>query len=206
MYKKILSCLIILLLCLSLISPVYAADAEIVGSFSDKFKLTTVDGSLFDIPIMNPGDVWESDLVIRNISDSKMQVKLLQVMNSIEDDLLFDILHVSISIDGVLFYEGPYNQIPASEWITIEKGKTCNFDITLSFPGDCGNEYQDKEFDSLWEFDAKLMEVEDTTIEDDTQTGVARTLYIGAMVCIGAFLAFVLLYKEKDDEKSKKRR
>lgn len=209
--KKITACLLMLALLLSLSVPVYASDdVEMLGTFSDKFELTADGDSLFDIPIMNPGDVWDNFLEIKNHTGEKMEVKLSEVVNKIEDPLMFDILQVQVYIDGELFYEGPYNKIPQSEWILVDNGKKIIVKVVLSFPGECGNEYQNKPFDSEWKFEARLPEiVPDKPDHEDppVPTGVVRGFYIAGMICLGSFILFLLLGKDKkDDKKDKKRR
>lgn len=201
MFKKILAC--VLMLTLLLISPVYASsDVEMVGTYSDKFELNS-DGDLFDIPIMNPGDVWENKVEIKNNTGEKMEVQLVEVVNDIDDAMLFDVLQVVITINGEEYYKGPYNNIHKSDWIPVENGKTMVVAVKLTFPGECGNEYQGKDLDSTWKFEARLPEGAPETPEkpkDPVPTGVVRGAYIGGMVCIGAFIFFVILGKKKDDD------
>lgn len=209
MYKKILACALMLALLLTI--PVYASsDAEMIGTYSDKFELTVHGDDLFDIPIMNPGDVWNSDLEIKNHTGEKMEVKLSEVVNDIQDAMMFDVLEVTILLNGEEFYKGPYNEVPMSQWISVENGEKVVVSVTLKFPGECGNEYQGKILDSTWKFEARLPDgappVEDKP-EDPVPTGVIRGAYICGMICIGAFIFFILLGKKKDDdEKAKTRR
>ena len=198
-----------LALLLSLSLPVYASsDVEMLGTFSDKFSLTSDGDNLFDIPIMNPGDVWENKLEIKNHTGEHMEVRLFEVINQIEDELLFNILEIQIYIDGELYYEGPYNKIPQSEWIGVENGKKIVVEVVLKFPGECGNEYQNKPFDSQWKFEARLMETEpDKPDKEDppVPTGVVRGFYIAGMICLSSFILFLLLGKKDDKDKDKKR-
>lgn len=204
MVKKILTILLVIAMLFSL--PVYASDVEITGTFSDKFELTSSDGDLFDIPIMNPGDVWTAELEIKNQTNNKMEVQLVEVLSKIDDNLLFDTLLVKVEIDGEVFYEGPYNKIPKSEWLPMEKDAIKTVKVTLSFPGDCGNEFQNKSFDSVWKFEARLPEgAPEKPVEPPVQTGVVRVAYISGLVCVGAFLLFLLIGKDKkkDDDDTK---
>lgn len=207
MCKKILAS-ILMLACL-LAMPVYAStDVELIGTFSDKFELTSQGDNLFDIPIMNPGDVWENDLEIKNNTGEKMEVQLFGVVNDIVDTMLFDILDVIIEFNGEIYYEGKYNNIPQSEWITLENGEELIVSVRLEFPGSCGNEYQGKLLDSTWRFEARLPDgatPPPTEPETPVPTGVVRGAYISAMICIGAFICLIILGK-KDDDKKKKRR
>lgn len=208
MIKKILAC--VLMLALLLTMPVYASsDAEMIGTYSDKFELTSYGDNLFDIPIMNPGDVWENDLEIKNNTGEKMEVQLSEVVNDIEDDMLFDILQVTIKINGKDFYKGSYNKIPKSEWIAVENGEKLIVSVVLEFPGECGNEYQGKVLDSTWKFEARLPDGATPPEEPDetpVPTGVIRGAYISGMICISAFIFFVILGKKKDEDKNKKNR
>ena len=88
----------------------------------------------------------------------KMEVRLLEVVNKLEETQMFDILNVKIYFDDELYYEGPYNKIPTSEWIPVENGEKIIVKVVLEFPGECGNEYQNKPFDSEWKFEARLPE------------------------------------------------
>ena len=211
MVKRISTFLLTLCLFASLVLPVFAAPdgVEIVGNYSDKFELTGSGGSLFSIPIMNPGDVWGNKVNITNNAGNKMEVQLSEVVNDIEDSMIFDVLQVTIYINDEVFYEGPYNKIPKSEWIVIENGKTLEFDVVLKFPGECGNEYQGKEFDSTWKFESRLPEgVKPNEDNEDVQTGVDSKfiLYVGLAAFTGTCLALLILpgkRNKKEDDKEK---
>jgi hypothetical protein len=205
--KKIAACLLMIALLLSLITPVYASDdVEMLGTFSDKFELTSDGDKLFDLTIMNPGDVWDNKLEIKNHTGEKMEVRLLEVVNKIEDALMFDILNVKIYFDDELYYEGPYNKIPTSEWIPVENGEKIIVKVVLEFPGECGNEYQNKPFDSEWKFEARLPEPSQPSDPEEppVPTGVVRGFYVAGMICLGSFILFILLGKKKDEEDDKK--
>lgn len=204
MVKKVMTILLIIAMLFSY--PVYASDVEITGTFSDKFQLSSSEGDLFDIPIMNPGDTWVGTIEINNQTKNKMEVQLVEVINKIDDGFLYDALLVKVEIDGKVYYEGPYNKIPKSEWLPMEDGTTKTVKVTLSFPGDCGNEYQNKSFDSLWKFEARLPEgAPEKPVEPPVQTGVARIAYVSGLVCLGAFILFLLIGKDKKkDEEEKK--
>ena len=193
----------------STILPVHADEVEIMGTYSDMFELTTDGDSIFDIPIMNPGDRWENKVEIKNSTGEKMEVRLSEVVNKIDDDMLYNVLKIKIIINGELFYEGSYNNIPQSQWIPVKNNEKVVIEVEMEFPGECGNEYQAKLLDSEWKFEARLPEgvtEEPTTPPDDNPvpTGGARTFYITGMVCLGACILFILLGK-KDDEDDKKR-
>lgn len=207
MLKKAIACFVMIALLLSLTVQVYADEVSITGTFSDKFELTSDGKKLFDIPIMNPGDVWESDLTIKNTTGEKMEVRLADVFSKLDDNLIFNILDVEIYMNGELFYKGPYNEVPQSEWVLLEHGKELKLDIVLRFPGDCGNEYQNKPFDSEWKFEARLPEgVEPDEEDPPVQTGVVRGFYIAGMICLGSVILFIVLGKKKDDEDEKKKK
>ena len=205
MLKKILASL---MLAAFLIVPVYASsDAEMIGTYSDKFELTSYGDNLFDIPIMNPGDIWTSDLEVKNSTGEKMEVQLVEVVNDITDSMLFDILQVTIMMGDEEYYKGPYNSIPKSEWIILENGSKLVFTVTLEFPGSCGNEYQGKILDSTWKLEARLPDGAPEPPEEEqppVPTGVIRGAYISGMICIGAFIFFIILGKKKDDNKKKR--
>lgn len=208
MLKKIFAFSIVLIILFSMM-PVHVHatsidNVEITGTYSDKFILNVANEKLFDIAIMNPGDVWENDIEIKNDTGYDMEVRLEEVVNKIEDTMLFDVLNVTIIMNGEVIYEGPYNSIPASEWVTVKNGETLVFTVILEFPAECGNEYQNKNFDSNWKFAARLPDGVGKEPEDpDVQTGVARTLYIGAGVCIGAAILIFLLRDKEEDKKKK---
>lgn len=203
-FKRFMIFTFILSMLLSVV-PVYAIDnVEMTGTYSDKFELKLGNDTLFNIAIMNPGDVWENSIDIKNTTGYDMEVRLLDVINQIEDSMLFDALEVIVEINGEVLYEGPYNAIPSSEWIKVKNGESAIVKVTLVFPGECGNEYQNKPFDSLWKFEARIDNSDIPDPEDPpVQTGVARGLYIGGGICIGAF---ILLFLLRDKENNKKRK
>lgn len=209
----------------SMVLPVHADKVEMTGTFSEMFELNTDGDSIFDIPIMNPGDRWENKVEIENTTGETMEVRLFEVVNKIEDDMLFNVLKIKITIDGEVFFEGTYNNIPQSEWIALKDREKVVFEIEMEFPGECGNEYQAKVLNSEWKFEARLPEgaptepsdpdtptepddekpSEPTTPPDDNPvpTGDARIYYITGMLCLGACILFIVVGKkdEKDDKK-----
>ena len=195
-------------LLLSLTSVYASDDVEMLGTFSDKFELTSDGDKLFDLTIMNPGDVWENKLEIKNHTGEKMEVRLVEVVNKLEENLMFDVLNVKIYIGEELHYEGPYNKIPASDWIVVENGELIIVKVVLEFPGECGNEYQNKPFDSEWKFEARLPEPSTPPVDQEeppVPTGVVRGFYLAGMVCLGSFILFILLGKKRDEDEDKKK-
>lgn len=197
----------------SFITPVYAeTEVKMTGTYYDKFELKGNGTSLFDIPIMNPGDVWENSISIKNTTSDNMEVKLSEITNKNKDNLLFDVLEVVIKINGEVIYEGLYKDVPSSKWVTVSPNSSMVVDVTLKFPGECGNEYQGKKLDSTWTFEARLPDGATPTPKppkDDKNpvpTGVVSGLYVGASICLGSLLFFILLGKRKDDEEKPKNR
>lgn len=223
MIKRVITNLFMICLMLSFISPVYAVKmdgVEITGTYSEQFKLETSSGSLFELPIMNPGDIWENKVNIKNDTESPMEIKLSEVVSDIEDTDIFDVLEAEIYINDKLFFEGLYKDIPASEWITIEPGDEIAIDVVLKFPGTCGNEYQGKEFDSTWKFESRLPEGakppvdaepdKDTTVKDETVPDSGREsnfhLFIGLAAISGVCLLLLIIPFKKNDKEEKRNR
>ena len=209
MVRKAFIFLLMLAVIMSMVMPVYATDdVEILGTFSDKFELTSDGDKIFDIPLMGPGDAWENSIVIKNHTGEKMEVRLVEVVSKIADTKMFDILEVRVELPenkGGLYYEGLYNNIPQSEWFVMENNESVEIKISLGFPGKYGNEYQNLPFDSLWKFEARLPEgaAPENPDEPPVPTGVVRGFYISGMLCLTAFIMFIVIGKKdkKDDDK-----
>ena len=168
-----LICILALLLLLSAFIP--AASAETNGSeqtavielagreANGRYELNAENLSLFSLESIAPGDNWRSSVKVMNTTNADMAVSVYSITNTLEHDTaLFDVLDLRITVAGEEGYRGSYsaNGPMVTNYYQIPAGKDLIFDIEVTFPGTAGNEYQGKQMDSIWTFDAVYYEPE----------------------------------------------
>lgn len=136
---------------------VYEGEIELTGAYNGKFSLDSSDVYLFKLENMAPGDSWEGKIHVKNSAGSKMELSILSIVSNLEDTKLFDALDLRISLGDKEIYSGSYGKTeePISSFIEVPAGKTVTFNVTVSFPKECGNEYQNTKMDSTWTFEGR---------------------------------------------------
>lgn len=136
---------------------VYEGEIELTGAFNGKFSLDSSDLYLFKLENMAPGDSWEGKIHVKNSASAKMEIALLSIVSNLEDTKLFEALNLEISLGDTKVYTGSYGKTeePVSTYYEIPAGKTITFDVTVTFPKECGNEYQNTKMDSTWTFEGR---------------------------------------------------
>lgn len=171
--------LVLLLLLLSVLpQSVWATEhvredtIELTGTLSGKFELNSSDMELFSLTGMVPGDSWSGRLKVVNKTGTDMDVSLISIISNLEDNMLFEALDLLLLVDGDVVYSGSYGKTksPITPKISVPENEPLVFDICVSLPASAGNEYQAKEMDSTWIFEANCASSE------NVQTGVDLTL------------------------------
>lgn len=218
--KKIIAFLTAFITVASLSSPVFAADkvitteqgATLVGEFTDNISIDFDNDYFFQQEIMNPGDVWESHITLKNDSDQSMQVSLYEIKNVLEDSMLFDALKLKIYLDDSLIYDGLYNGTPVRvfDWVDLPSHSSKDLKVITEFPGECKNEYQGKAFEANWVFEARcaesVSEEETGETDEEVQTGDTSNARKYAVVFLIAAtgLAGCLVFKRNKDKEGGK--
>lgn len=147
--------LLIALLFTSIFIPsAFAADFESEIKLEDEetFSLTASELQLFDFENFAPGDIRTGKLHIKNITDRKMECRILSIISYAEDKSLFNAMSLRIMDEnGTELYSGPYgrNDSEPIASITVKPMRSTTLDLEVSFPASKGNEYQAAEMDSI---------------------------------------------------------
>lgn len=122
-----------------------------------KYELHPNDLRLLRIKDAAPGDTFYGSVQVENETDAEMAVSVHSITNNlVHDTALFDVLDLSISVAGESAYSGSYaaKHTPVTDYYSIRPGETLVFDIQVLFPDFANNDYQGKQMDSTWTFDA----------------------------------------------------
>lgn len=147
----------------SIIMPQLASAADFEGTVKledeETFSLTASELQLFDFEKFAPGDIRTGKLHIKNITDRKMECRILSIISYAEDKSLFNAMVLRIMDEnGTELYSGPYgrNDSEPIASITVKAMRSTTLDVEVSFPAAKGNEYQAAEMDSIWTFEARV--------------------------------------------------
>lgn len=170
--------LLIALLFTSIFIPsAFAADFESEIKLEDEetFSLTASELQLFDFENFAPGDIRTGKLHIKNITDRKMECRILSIISYAENKSLFNAMSLRIMDEnGTELYSGPYgrNDSEPIASITVKPMRSTTLDLEVSFPASKGNEYQAAEMDSIWTFEARVYDAKapsDNENKDDNK-------------------------------------
>ena len=136
---------------------VYEGEIELTGKYNGRFSLDSSDVYLFKLEDMTPGDSWEGKIHVKNTGSRKMEIAILSIVSDLEDTKLFDALQLEISQGETEIYSGSYGgtKEPITKFLPIEGQKTLTFDVKVTFPKECGNEFMDTKMDSTWTFEGR---------------------------------------------------
>lgn len=218
--KKMYSIILAIILMFSTMCPVYATEevvqpsvqhiggATLIGEFADNLDIEFNNEYFFKADIMNPGDRWKSVITLKNTSDKDMQISLVEIKNVLKDTMLYDILYIEIYLGNDLIYTGDYNKIPAPVfyWINFPANSMYELNVYTYFPAECGNEYQNKSFETNWTFEVRAAnQVEEEEVRTGDQSKDPIIYSVLGITCLVAIILLVVNKKEdKEDEKAKK--
>ena len=215
--KKLIVLLTVCILALSTVMPVYAADGKVTYSGNaGKFVFETgSDYSLTDLfpnfKDVMPGDTLTQKITVKNDADNKVKVKIyMRSLGAHEDSVEFLSqlgLKVQKSADNEMAYmfdAAADETAQLTDWVclgTLYSGGEVNLDVTLSVPVELDNMFQNKIGYLDWEF-----MIEEFPIEPDDpkppQTGDNSNLglWFTLMLCSGAMLIILLVWRKKDEK------
>ena len=215
--KKLIVLLTVCILALSTVMPVYAADGKVTysgnaGKFvfepGSDYSLTDLFPNFKDVM---PGDALTQKITVKNDADNKVKVKIyMRSLGAHEGSVEFLSqlsLKVQKSADNEMAYmfdAAADETAQLTDWVylgTLYSGGEVNLDVTLSVPVELNNMFQDKIGYLDWEF-----MIEEFPIEPDDpkppQTGDNSNLglWFTLMLCSGAMLIILLVWRKKDEK------
>ena len=215
--KKIITLLIVCMLALSSVLPVYAADGKVTysgnaGNFvfepGSEHSLTDLFPNFKDVM---PGDTLTQKITVKNDADNKVKVKIyIRSLGAHEDsvDFLSQLgLKVSKSEENKMAYmfDAKANETAQlTDWVclgTLYSGGEVNLDVTLTVPVELDNEFQNSIGYLDWEFMIEEFPIEEGDPKPP-QTGdnSHMGLWFALMLCSGAMLIILLVWRKKDKE------
>ena len=138
--------------------PTYTGSIELTGKYTGTFTLESSAMDLFNLENIIPGDSWQGKVEVKNTGSRNMEIAIVSIVNDLQDnDILYDKLDLQIYRENEEIYSGSYGATNAniSKFYTVRPNETIDFDITVTFPKDVGNEYQGQKMDSTWTFEAR---------------------------------------------------
>ena len=215
--KKIITLFVVLVLALSSVLPVYAADGKVTysGNAGNFVFEPGSDHSLTDLfpnfKGVMPGDTLTPKITVKNDADNKIKVKIyIRSLGAHEDskEFLSQLgLKVQKSEDNEMAYmfDAAANETAQlTDWVclgTLYSGGEVNLDVTLNVPVELPNEYQNKIGYLDWEFMIEEFPVEpDDPKPPQTGDNSHMGLWFALMLCSGAMLIILLVWRKKDKE------
>ena len=215
--KKIITLFVVLVLALSSVLPVFAADGKVTysGNAGNFVFEPGSEHSLTDLfpnfKGVMPGDTLTQKITVKNDADNKVKVKIyIRSLGAHEDskEFLSQLgLKVAKSEDNEMAYmfDAAANETAQlTDWVclgTLYSGGEVNLDVTLTVPVELDNEFQNQIGYLDWEFMIEEFPVEDTDPKPP-QTGDNSNLglWFAIMLCSGAMLIILLVWRKKDKE------
>ena len=215
--KKIIALLFTFVLLLSSTVTVFAADGKVTysGNAGNFVFEPGSDHSLTDLfpnfKGVMPGDTLTQKITVKNDADNKVKVKIyIRSLGAHEDskEFLSQLgLKVSKSEDNEMAYmfDAAANETAQlTDWVylgTLYSGGEVNLDVTLNVPVELPNEYQNKIGYLDWEFMIEEFPVEpDDPKPPQTGDNSHMGLWFALMLCSGAMLIILLVWRKKDKE------
>ena len=215
--KKIIALLFTVVLLLSSTVTVFAADGKVTysGNAGSFVFEPGSDHSLTDLfpnfKGVMPGDTLTQKITVKNNADNKVKVKIyIRSLGAHEDSVEFLSqlgLKVAKSSDNEMAYmfDAAANETAQlTDWVylgTLYSGGEVNLDVTLNVPVELPNEYQNKIVYLDWEFMIEEFPVEpDDPKPPQTGDNSHMGLWFALMLCSGAMLIILLVWRKKDKE------
>ena len=215
--KKIIALLFTFVLLLSSTVTVFAADGKVTysGNAGNFVFEPGSDHSLTDLfpnfKGVMPGDTLTQKITVKNDADNKVKVKIyIRSLGAHEDskEFLSQLgLKVKKSSDNDMAYmfDAAANETAQlTDWVylgTLYSGGEVNLDVTLNVPVELPNEYQNKIGYLDWEFMIEEFPVEpDDPKPPQTGDNSHMGLWFALMLCSGAMLIILLVWRKKDKE------
>ena len=215
--KKIITLFVVLIVALSSVLPVYAADGKVnysgnAGNFvfepGSEHSLTDLFPNFKDVM---PGDTLTQKITVKNNADNKVKVKIyIRSLGAHEDskEFLSQLsLKVAKSEENKMAYmfDAAANETEQlTDWVclgTLYSGGEVNLDVTLNVPVTLDNEFQNKIGYLDWGFMIKEFPIEEGDPKPP-QTGDKSHLgvWFALMLASGAMVIILLFWRKKDKE------
>ena len=215
--KKIIALLFTVVLLLSSTVTVFAADGKVTysGNAGKCIFEPGTEHSLTDLfpnfKGVMPGDTLTQKITVKNDANDKVKVKIyIRSLGAHEDSVEFLSqlgLKVAKSSDNEMAYmfDAAANETAQlTDWVylgTLYSGGEVNLDVTLNVPVELPNEYQNKIGYLDWEFMIEEFPVEpDDPKPPQTGDNSHMGLWFSLMLCSGAMLIILLVWRKKDKE------
>lgn len=189
----------------------YAAEESpfiITGEYNGKFNLTTDEENLFNISKAAPGNVYKGKITVKNDGPDRMDIAIIDIVSNISDESLYEKLELKISKDGVSLYSGSYGNTPdpVTDFYVVKGRSSIDFDIEVSFPKYSNNDFQGKELNTTWTFEAKYHNKErvqtghELISSNPMDTYFPMIVFSSVAVIIVSVLLIIYLKKKEDKE------
>ena len=215
--KRLITLFVVLIVALSSVLTVYAADGKVTysGNAGNFVFEPGSDHSLTDLfpnfKDVKPGDTLTQQITVKNNADNKVKVKIyIRSLGAHEDsvDFLSQLgLKVAKSEENKMAYmfDAKANETAQlTDWVclgTLYSGGEVNLDVTLTVPVELDNEFQNDVGYLDWEFMIEEFPIEEGDPKPP-QTGdnSHMGLWFALMLCSGAMLIILLVWRKKDKE------
>ena len=216
--KKIISIFIALIVAVSSILPVYAANGKVIydGNAKDfifepasEYSLTDLFPNFKDVM---PGDTINQKITVKNDADKKIKVKIyirsLGAQKESEEFLSQLNLKVKKSSDNKMAYmfdAAADETAQLTDWVylgTLYSGGKVNLDVSLNVPTELDNEFKNKIGYLDWEFKIEEFPKEPSD-PDAPKTGDDSPVELYFILMLSSLLIFIILliWRKKDKEK-----
>ena len=215
--KKMITLLLATLLLLSSVVTVFAADGKVTysGNAGNFVFQPGSDYSLTDLfpnfKSVMPGDTLTQKITVKNDADNKVKVKIyLRSLGAHADSVEFLsqlALQVVTSDDNDMAYMFDAASEPAqlTNWVclgTLYSGGEVNLDVNLRVPVELDNMFQNMIGYLDWEFMIEEFPVEsDDPTPPPTGDNANMGLWGALMLCSGAMIMILLVWRKKDKKK-----
>ena len=173
---------------------------------------------------INPGDILDANILFENTSEEdRIQITISEIKNLLgDDDLaleLLDELELTIKADDKIIYKGPHSKTttPVIGWIEVNPGETIIVNISVYFPKEADNTYQNAPLNVKYVFESRIdipNEEETTEFTEQIKTGIESEdapnysmfiLGLGACVIVLYLVTLIIraILKKKKEDKDK---
>lgn len=213
--QKILSKIIIFLGVISFIvgvftafigTPSYASDIEITGK-AIGLEVSPSDTKMFDLGNLNPGDIKDAKIDIKNKYTEAFEVFIRAERSSPKpgegEADLFDQLVLTIYLDGIEIHSGPIKgfAIDNKSLGNFPQNSVKELRAVVHLPGSAtGNEFQDKSLEVKWYFIAELNPIKPPYNPPYNPPGGGTTVVINPIIPVDPQEEFEEVEEETDEE------
>ena len=215
--KKVITLLTVLIIALSAVLPVYAADGKVTysGNAGNFVFEPGSEHSLTDLfpnfKGVMPGDTITQKITVKNDADNKVKVKIyMRSLGAHEDSIEFLsqlCLKIAKSEENEMAYmfdAAANGTAQLTDWVCLGmlySGGEVNLDVTLDVPVELSNEYQNKIGYLDWEFMIEEFPIEpDDPKPPKTGDNTNIGLWFALMMSSLAVLFVLLVWRKQDKE------